>query len=98
LRQVYKDQSWHRSEFDIALRKAEREAEIEPLPGGLWHPYRRKWATERKALPLSDVMAAGGRKDTQTLLTCYQHADEETMLRVMEAPVKLVSRRRVQQG
>jgi hypothetical protein len=32
------------------------------------------------------------------LLTCYQHADEETMLRVMEAPVKLVSRRPVQQG
>lgn len=48
--------------------------------------------------PSADVMAAGGWKDTQTLLTCYQHADEETMLRVMEAPVKLLSRRRVQQG
>jgi hypothetical protein len=23
----------------------------------------------------------------QTLLTCYQHADEETMLRVMATPV-----------
>ena len=34
----------------------------------------------------------------QTLLTCYQHPDEETMLRVMEAPMKLVSRRRVLQG
>jgi hypothetical protein len=28
-----------------------------------------------------------------TLLTCYQHADEATMLKVMESPVKLVSRR-----
>jgi hypothetical protein len=88
----------HRKGFDIALRKAEQEAEVEALPGGLRHPYRRKWATERKTLPLIDVMAAGGWKDTQTPLTCHQHADEETMLRVMEAPVKLMNRRRMQQG
>jgi integrase len=94
-RQVHKQQPWHRTEFDIALRKAERKAELEPLLGGLWHPYRRKWATERKSLPLPDVMAAGGWKDTQTLLTCYQHADEQTMLRVMEAPENPVGRRRV---
>ena len=28
-----------------------------------------------------------------TLLTCYQHADEATMLKVMASPIKLVSRR-----
>jgi hypothetical protein len=28
-----------------------------------------------------------------TLLTCYQHADEDTMLKMMESPVRLVSRR-----
>jgi len=28
------------------------------LDGGLWHAYRRKWATERKELPLKDVAAA----------------------------------------
>jgi hypothetical protein len=39
------------------------------------------------------VAAAGGWKDTTTLLTCYQHADEATMLKVMESPIKLVSRR-----
>jgi hypothetical protein len=39
------------------------------------------------------VAAAGGWKDVTTLLTCYQHADEATMLKVMESPVKLVSRR-----
>jgi hypothetical protein len=60
---------------------------------GLWYAYRRKWATERKELPLKDVAAAGGWKDTTTLLTCYQHADEATMLKVMESPIKLVSRR-----
>jgi hypothetical protein len=26
------------------------------------------------------------------LLTCYQHADEATILKVMESPVKLVGR------
>ena len=66
---------------------------LNKLLGGLWHAYRRKWATERKDLPLKDVAAAGGWKDVTTLLTCYQHADEATMLKVMESPVKLVSRR-----
>jgi len=27
-----------------------------------------------------------------TLLTCYQHADEATMLKLMESPARLVSR------
>jgi hypothetical protein len=35
-----------------------------------------------------------GRRAT-TLLTCYQHADEATMLKVMESPLKLMSRRSV---
>lgn len=59
----------------------------------LWHAYRRKWATERKDLPLKDVAAVGGWKDVATLITSYQHVDETTMLRVMASPVKLVSRR-----
>jgi hypothetical protein len=74
--QVYKDQPWHRKKFDLAPRKAEQVAGVEPIPGGLWHPYRRKWATERKPWPLADVMMPGGWKDAQTPF--YQHADEET--------------------
>ena len=46
-----------------------------------------------RRLPLKDVAAAGGWKDVTTLLTCYQHADEATMLKVMESPVRLASRR-----
>ena len=49
-----------------------------------------KWATERKSLPIAHVKAAGGWKDTATLLTCYQHADDEGMLKVMASPVKRV--------
>jgi hypothetical protein len=30
-----------------------------------------------------DVPAAGGWKDTKTLVECYQHADFDTMLAVM---------------
>ncbi|MGI8843936.1 MAG: hypothetical protein ACR2HZ_09560, partial [Gemmatimonadaceae bacterium] len=60
----------------------------------LWHPYRRKWATERKTLPTVDVKKAGGWQDTATLLRSYQQADDETMLAVMASPIKLVSRKK----
>ena len=43
--------------------------------------------------PAQDVASAGGWKDVTTLLTCYQHSDDATMLKVMESPVRLVSRR-----
>jgi hypothetical protein len=75
------------------LRQAAAAASVEKLEGGLWHACRRKWATERKELPLKDVAGAGGWKDVMTLLRCYQHADEATMLKVMPEPTKLVSRR-----
>ena len=60
-----------------------------PEPGGLWHPYRRKWATERKHHSLKDVAAAGGWKDTETLLTCYQQPDADTLLAGMSEPKKM---------
>lgn len=40
-----------RHQFDRWLTVAEQEAKLPKLEGGLWHPYRRKWATERKDLP-----------------------------------------------
>ncbi len=69
--------------FDKWLAVAEARAELPKLDGGLWHPYRRKWATERKHLPLKDVAAAGGWRDVETLLECYQQPDAETLLAVM---------------
>jgi integrase len=93
LNQASKDAPWAPAQCQDYLRQAEAAAGVEKLDGGLWHAYRRKWATERKELPLKDVAAAGGWKDVTTLLTCYQHADEATMLKVMQSPAKLVSRR-----
>jgi len=74
-----------RDQFDKFLRVAETEAELPKLDGGLWHPYRRGWATAKKHLPLADVASAGGWKGVDTLLRCYQQPDNETILAVMRA-------------
>lgn len=83
------DQPTDRHLFDKWLTVAERKAKLPKLNGGLWHPYRRKWATERKHLSLTDVAEAGGWKDTATLLTCYQQPDRESLLAVMSEPRKV---------
>ncbi len=70
------------------LAVAEERAGLPKLERGLWHPYRRKWASERMHLPLKAVADAGGWKDTATLLTCYQHTDDATLLAVMSEPNK----------
>jgi len=62
------------------------------LDGGLWHPYRRAWATSRKHLPTVDVAAAGGWSDVGTLLRCYQRPDDDTMLQVMGESRKIMER------
>ncbi len=76
----------------VLMLKAEQEAKLPKLDGGLFHPFRRKWATERKHLPLKDVAEAGGWKSPQVILTSYQHADRDTMLAVMNEPTKLTER------
>lgn len=83
------DQPMDRHLFDKWLTVAEGTAKLPKLEGGLWHPYRRKWATERKGHSLKDVAAAGGWQDTETLLKCYQQPDNETLLAVMSEERKL---------
>jgi integrase len=75
------------------LSQAERKAGVPKLKGGRWHPYRRKWATERKSTSVKNTMDAGGWKDMQTLLKSYQQADEAGMLEAMSWPVKLRDRK-----
>ena len=53
---------------------------------------RRIAARAAVLTPLVDVAAAGGWKDTQTLVNCYQHADRKTMLAVMSEPRKVSDR------
>jgi integrase len=78
--------------FDKWLSVAEKKARLPKLDGSLWHAYRRKWAIERKYLPLRDVAAAGGWKDVNTLLEVYQQSDEESVLAVTSETRKLRER------
>src|SRR2546425_2433573 len=79
-----------REMMDKWLRRAFQVAELAPPPPGLWHSIRRKWATERKGYPVGDVAAAGGWRDTQTLLTSYQQVDAETVRQVALPPTQRV--------
>ena len=83
-----------RDAFGHWLAEAERQAGLEKLDGSLWRAYRRAWATGRKNLPVVDVAAAGGWSDIGTLLKCYQHADDETLLQVMSHPKKIMEKAR----
>ena len=66
------------------LRRAEELAGLPKIERGGWHALRRAWATERKALPVQDVMAAGGWRDPKALQTAYQGADRVTTRQVVE--------------
>lgn len=57
----------------------EELADLEHVSGLGWHGLRRKFATELKGASLKDLSQLGGWKDPQTILKCYQSADEESM-------------------
>src|SRR5512146_2758414 len=66
------------------IMKAERLAGVPKLRGGLWHAYRRLWATERKTLPDVDVAEAGGWTGTKAMKLSYQqHTDDGVLAAVL---------------
>ncbi len=69
---------------DHLLRTAEKKADLPKLERGLWHAYRRLWASERKRLPDVDTSKAGGWRDIATMRRSYQQPDPATTLRVIE--------------
>lgn len=75
-----------RHSFDRWLRLAYERAELKPQPGGMWHPVRRKWVTERKGYPVADVAAAGGWRDEKTMLRSYQGTDPDTVRQIVLNP------------
>ena len=59
----------------------------------MWHPLRRKWATERKGYPVNDMAFAGGWRTERTMLSSYQQVDAETVRQVVLHPTqRIVSR------
>jgi integrase len=78
------------------LVKAEQKAGLPKLSGGVTHPYRRKWRSERSHLPMKAVAVAGGWDDLATMNQCYDQPDDEDLLTVTsetrkrrEGPVQL---------
>ena len=87
----FPDQPTDRWAMVKCLLQAERDARLPKLVGGVWHPYRRKWAMERKHWPIRDVAAVGGWKSVRSLVECYAQADRDTMRAVVNEPRKLLS-------
>ena len=56
--------------------RAESLAGLEPKRGRGWHSLRRKFATDLMHQPLKVLCELGGWKTAQTVLQCYQRADE----------------------
>jgi len=60
-------------------KKAEIAAGLVPKRGRGWHSLRRKFASELMHVPLKALCELGGWKSAQTVLTCYQHPDQEQL-------------------
>ena len=69
--------------------RMERVAGLGHVSGRGWHSLRRQFATELKHTPLRDLCHLGGWKDPQTVLKCYQKADEITMRAALETRARL---------
>lgn len=65
------------------FREAESKAGLEKQDGTALQGIRRKFATERKHLPIQDVAEVGDWRDYDTLRTIYQQPDEATQRRVL---------------
>ena len=66
--------------------RADRLAGLEPKRGRGWHSLRRKFATDLMDLPLKVLCELGGWKDAQTVLRCYQQADEVQLRKAPRQP------------
>jgi integrase len=60
-------------------QKLEMRAGLERVRGRGWHSLRRKFATDLKHTPMSDLQSLGGWRDHNTILKCYMRPDELTM-------------------
>ncbi len=65
-------------------KKAQKLAGLEPVRGRGWHSLRRKFASDLMDQPLKVLCELGGWKTTQTVLQCYQRADEEQLRNALE--------------
>ncbi|MYJ18198.1 MAG: tyrosine-type recombinase/integrase, partial [Gemmatimonadetes bacterium] len=73
-----------RSRVRVWWDKAQRLAGLEPKRGRGWHSLRRKFASDLMNQPLRVLCELGGWKTAQTVLQCYQRADEDQLRKALE--------------
>ena len=72
--------------------KAEVLAGLEPKHRRGWHSLRRKFASDLMNQPLKVLCELGGWKTAQTVLQCYQRADEDRLRKALEDRRRVCSR------
>ena len=72
-------------------KKAERLAGLEPRRGRGWHSLRRKFASDLMDQPLKVLCELGGWKTAQTVLQCYQRADQARLRTALEHRARSLS-------
>ncbi len=73
-----------RSRVRVWWDKAQKLAGLEPKRGRGWHSLRRKFASDLMDQPLKLLCQLGGWKTPQTVLQCYQRADEDQLRKALE--------------
>lgn len=84
-----KDQPVKRDNLAHTFREVEAHAELEPLDGGQFHPYRRKFAVERKHLPPPTVIRLMGLRDLKVFVECHARVSEDDMRTALAEPQRL---------
>ena len=64
--------------------KAQTLAGLEPKRRRGWHSLRRKFASDLMNQPLKVLCELGGWKTAETVLRCYQRADEDQLRKALE--------------
>ena len=67
-------------------RRPQELAGLEPKRGRGWHSLRRKFASDLMNQPLKVLCELGGWKTAQTVLRCYQRANEDQLRQALEDP------------
>ena len=60
-------------------KRGEKLAGLKPVRRRGWHSLRRKFVSDLMHKPLKVVCQLGGWKSAQTVLMCYQHADQDEL-------------------
>ena len=64
--------------------KAQELAGLDPKRGRGWHSLRRKFASDLMNQPRNVLCELGGWKTAQTVLQCYQRANEGQLRKALE--------------